>query len=270
MSGVRNPVVAGSFYPSTKENIESQIEEFIENIPASVSEMKVGKVKLAVVPHAGYEYSGLVATATYEVIKKSWKREVPEKIVVIGVSHQVPFSGISVSTDEKWIVPNGSVDVDTTAVGKLLKTGEFVELGEAFTYEHSLEVQLPFLVRIFEGFKLIPLCCGFNVDHKDIANDLNSIVDDKTLVVTSSDLSHYHTYSEAVKLDNGTIDSILKSNKEGLSLKDREACGKEGILVGMELAKINKWKPKLVMYNNSGDVTGDKGAVVGYAGIIYE
>jgi len=241
---IRRAVVAGSFYPSNKDQLERMIDEFLAK--AKVEDIEA---KGFVMPHAGYIYSGQVAAYGYKIISKLK----PKRVIILGPSHFIPFVGSSISTVDFWETPLGKVKVEK------VKT-EFLDFPEAHKYEHSIEVQLPFLQRVLKGFQIIPISIGDD-DYKDIAKQLERLLED-AIIIASSDLSHYHDYDTAVKIDSLANEAIPK-----LDLKKAEkieACGKTGILSLMYLAKKQGWFGKKLFYANSGDTAGDKSQVVGY------
>jgi AmmeMemoRadiSam system protein B len=241
---IRRAVVAGSFYPSNKDQLERMIDEFLAK--AKVEDIEA---KGFVMPHAGYIYSGQVAAYGYKIISNLK----PKRVIILGPSHFIPFIGSSISTADFWETPLGKVKVEK------VKT-EFLDFPEAHKYEHSIEVQLPFLQRVLKDFQIIPISIGDD-DYKDIAKQLESLLED-AIIIASSDLSHYHDYDTAVKIDSLANEAIPK-----LDLKKTEkieACGKTGILALMYLAKKQGWFGKKLFYANSGNTAGDKSQVVGY------
>lgn len=245
----RKAVVAGYFYPSEPK----QLKETINNFLNKATEIEIsGDLKGLIVPHAGYIYSGSVAAVGYKLLKNFNKK----KVILIGPSHFLPFIGASVSTADFWETPIGKVKVQK------IKTDFFIDLPQAHLKEHSLEVQLPFLQLVLKDFNIIPIVLG-EVDPKDIADALIPLLDKDTVIIASSDLSHYHPYNIAKKLDELANKFIPKLDIKNVEMKV-EACGKTAILTLMNMAKKMKWVGKKLYYCNSGDVTGDKGQVVGY------
>jgi len=242
---IRKAVAAGTFYPSSKEKLERMIDDLL-------SKAKAEKInaKGFVMPHAGYIYSGIVAAHGYKIIK-SLKAE---RIILLGPSHFIPFVGSSISTADFWETPLGKIKVEKA------KTA-FLDFPEAHQYEHSIEVQLPFLQRVLKDFRIIPISIGDD-DYNDVAKEVEKLIDDRTIVIASSDLSHYYDYETAVEIDekaNKAIPSLDIKKAEKI-----EACGKTAILALMKLAKSKGWLGKKLFYANSGDTAGDKSQVVGY------
>jgi MEMO1 family protein len=242
---MREAVVAGSFYPSEKKELKKMVDGFLEKTKNMAFK---GKIVAAIVPHAGYIYSGEVAAKAYSEIKKTK----PKKIILLGPSHQEYLDG-AYSFNENWKTPLGEVKV-TPAHLPIVKNDS----------EHSLEVQLPFLQSVLKDFELTPIIYG-NIDEEDLAEIVEK---ENGFILVSSDLSHYLPYDNANKVDKNTIKKILDLNTNGLS-EEGDACGIIGIMALVILANKKGWKAILLDYKNSGDILGDKKGVVGYASIIF-
>jgi AmmeMemoRadiSam system protein B len=256
---VRQPQVAGYFYPDNKKELDKMIDDFLNK----AKKLKLGKVRAIIVPHAGYVYSGQVAAHGYKQIDETYK-----KVFIIATNHSqyAIFSGASVPKFDYYETPLGKVKV-SPAVKDLLKHDLFTS-DEYAHLTHVEEVQLPFLQKILKDFEIIPIVLSNLVEEecKQLAEIIEKYLDD-ALVVISSDLSHYHPYEQAVKLDKNCISAIEKQDVE--KTKTSEACGLDAILTLLYIAKTKKWKSKIIEYKNSGDVTGDKSGVVGYASIAF-
>jgi len=277
---VRQPAVAGMFYPRDKADLLKTVDDDLAGVkPASIE-----KLRGLVCPHAGYRYSGKTAAIAY---KQLVGRDC-ETVVVMAPSHYAAFQGASIPDADAYQTPLGLVPVSPKAA-KLVKTPPFVVNPKCdvsrpgwwrqapkdlppfgkdtpHTWEHSLEVQLPFLQRTLKNFSLVPIVFG-KVEPEAVAKALSPIIDEKTLLVASSDLSHFHPYETAKKLDTTCVEAIIRLNTDWL--EQQEACGKLPILTLMHLAKEKGWKTKLLDYRNSGDTAGDKSNVVGYAAIAF-
>ncbi len=276
MEKIRYPAVAGQFYPEEKENLERQIEDFLNR--AKIEKIE-GEIVGGIVPHAGYIFSGFVASHFYKAIEK----EKFETAILIGDSHYERFEGISVFKSGKWITPLGEVLVDENLAKELLDfSPRFFERDSAHLFEHSLEVQIPFLQKVLKNFKILPIIFGSeDKDWKDLARAILKLREKKKVIlVISSDLSHYPPYEIAKELDKKTVKEILKLDPEKFSKKADEleekykvdcvACAKDSIKTILEISKILKLKAKLLKYQNSGDtVFGDKERVVGYCSILF-
>jgi AmmeMemoRadiSam system protein B/AmmeMemoRadiSam system protein A len=277
---VRQPAVAGLFYPDEKEKLAGQVDRYLADVKPAL----VKNLRGIIAPHAGYEYSGPVAAVAYKQLEG---RDV-DTVVVMAPSHYADFEGASVPKVDAYGTPLGRVPLSPRAA-QLAKVRPLVAdprcrvsrpgwsrqaskepppLGEdtPHTWEHSLEVQLPFLQRTLKDFAIVPIVFG-SVDSREVANALQDTLDDKTVLVASSDLSHYYPYDVAQQLDSSCIRAICDLDVEWM--KDEEACGKGPILTLMHLARENGWRAKLLDYRNSGDTSGDKSGVVGYAAIVF-
>ncbi len=253
---MRKPAVAGMFYPEKKEELKKIVDGFLERGKGVKFQ---GELKALIVPHAGYVYSGIVAGAGFKLLTGKNVRHY-KKIILLGPSHQAYFSGAAIAAED-FETPLGVVKVGD--VSKWLTEKLIVEMPEAHRKEHCLEVELPFLQEILSKFELSALVLG-EVDEEKLAEAIRQFIDNNTLIVVSSDLSHYLPYETAVKKDKETINKILTFN-----FSHFEACGERPIKVLMHLAKSLNWKPFLIDYKNSGDTAGDKNRVVGYTAIGY-
>ncbi len=250
---VRKPAVAGMFYPKNADELKQMLNSFLEQ----AEEIKLkGKLKAIIVPHAGYIYSGIVAAQAYHLLKKHQFK----KVILLGPSHYIAFYGAAIA-DEDFLTPLGKVkcgDVTGWTKEGLIETSP-----EAHLKEHSLEVQLPFLQETLGDFELYALVLG-TINEAKLAKFISEKLDDETLVIASSDLSHYFSYDKAVLKDNETISNILNGESA-----DLDACGRVPIKVLIHLAELKGWKPQLIDYRNSGDTAGDKSRVVGYASVAW-
>ena len=247
----RNAAVAGAFYPADEEEINSMLNEFFKNVPKIKLEKEP---KALIVPHAGYIYSGQVAAYAYSLIKNSKK----QKIILLGPSHSVYLDDIAADENDYWETPLGKVKV---------MQNNFIKSEEAHRNEHCLEVQVPFLQTILKDFEILPLAAGI-VNPKEISEKIINLLDDNTILIISSDLSHFQPYDVAVKIDKNTIQAIQDLDYDKME-RQGDACGKIPIMILIEIAKKLNWKTKLLKYKNSGDVIGEKSQVVGYASFAF-
>lgn len=269
---IRQPAVANTFYPGNPAMLKQNILQYLG--AAEVSEetrakVRAGLLKGIIVPHAGYIYSGPVAAYGYKLFgflpkDREWK------ILLIGLSHSVPFSGVAVAEDGVWKTPLGDVRVKDIRdeLGIAHDDEEiFLSVPRAHEEEHSLEVQVPFLQIVLDGkFVLYPLATG-SVRPDFLAEKLEDFVkSDDVIVVVSSDLSHYLPYEEAVRIDRETLGNIVAMKTDDV-IERGDACGLKGILTMMFLAEKFGWKPALLDHRNSGDTAGEKDKVVGYGSV---
>ena len=276
---VREPAVAGLFYPKEEAALSKMLGEFLDAAPAN----SIVNLKALIFPHAGYQYSGLIAASAYRLLLG---REF-QTVIVLAPSHYALFEGAAVCAADVYRTPLGTVAISEKAK-ELGKLGPFVmepscrvqrppwaaqssrpmpAAGEdqPDTWEHSDEVQVPFLQKVLKNFQILPIILG-DVDPAEAARILADRVDDKTLLVASSDLSHYHAYGEAKELDQRCLKAICSLDVE--QMKSQEA-GKLPILTLMHVARKKGWKAQSLGYRNSGDVTGDHRGVVGYTAVAF-
>lgn len=272
---VRRAAVAGTFYEDNGGRLSKQIDEFYEKALLE----STGSVKILISPHAAYEYSGQVAAYGY---KQILGRDI-HTVVIVGQSHLMQFDGIAVFQKGYWETPLGKVEVDSDMTLELINYSDKIYVyDDAHEKEHSIEVQIPFLQESLSKFKIVPVVMGDKTeDLADILTEaLFQSIDEYTLVVISTDLAHYPSYDDANEVDGAVINSILKGETsvfqsvvadymgQGIPNLSTCVCGEGGILVGMNLAsKLGIDDIRLLRYANSGDVTGDKSSVVGYASI---
>ncbi|WP_456425692.1 AmmeMemoRadiSam system protein B [Desulfurobacterium sp.] len=263
---VRYPAVAGQFYPALPEDLKMMLDSMCEPAP------KI-KAKAVIVPHAGYIYSGRVAGATYSRV------EIPDLNVLLGPNHTGFGRRVSVFPDGIWVTPFGEVPVNSEVSKKLVKYPPYEPDVNAHIYEHSLEVQLPFL-QYCSGFRetlsIVPIVFSFiSYDVCEQAGKIlaESLYDKDGLIVISSDFSHYVTQEKAKEMDKLAIDAILDLNPYELYTRvvtyDISMCGVVPATVGLIAAKLlGATAAELVMYRTSGDVTGNYREVVSYGGLI--
>jgi len=261
---MRRPAVAGSFYPSNPESLLAMLEEFVHPNPDP-------SVIACVAPHAGYIYSGRTAGKVYSLIPQV------ETYVIVGPNHTGYGSAVAVSTDT-WMTPLGEVEVDEEFIDAMPK--RVVDMDEtAHRYEHSLEVQVPFLQYINRGrkFKIVPICLGLQDEEtaRDVANEIieaKEATGKEIVLIASSDMHHYLPDDECRRLDEIVIRSILSMDvsKYYKTIYDLQAsvCGYGPIAVAMIYSNHYGARAELVHYSTSGDVA-DKSSVVGYAGIVF-
>ncbi len=254
MNSVRQPAVAGAFYPDNEGELKEMISAFLEQGRGEVP----GVIRGLIAPHAGYVYSGPVAASGYRLVGK---RTAVDKVILVGPSHHAPFPGVAEAGYEFWSTPLGMVKAGS--LRNSVKTKELFKVyPNVHEPEHCLEVQLPFLQTVLEGdFTIFPLLTG-EILPDVLARELVRFIDESTLFVASSDLSHYHPYKKAVSLDSEANRAIPSLDFKGVA--GVEACGRLAIMTLMHIAKEKGWKGKLLDYRNSGDTAGPKDSVVGY------
>ena len=265
---VRQPAVSGRFYPARAKELERKVRGFLGQVqPVELN----GELIALIVPHAGFVFSGQVAAYSY----KHLEGKEFDTIILIGDSHRMRFPGISIGNFSAYRTPLGDVPVDKTLAERLINEHEIINFHpRAHKEEHSLEVQLPFLQTVLEDFKIVPIIMGERSLEtcKVLADALLEHTRDKNvLFIASTDLSHFHSYNEAIEIDKRTIAAMEKLEGrllfQGLKDKKYELCGGAAVVVTTLVAeKLGAEKAQLLKYANSGDVPlGDKSRVVGYA-----
>jgi AmmeMemoRadiSam system protein B len=269
---VRRPVIAGSWYPGNPDTLKKDITRYLKD--AAISEIPAKPVAI-ITPHAGYMYSGPVAAYAY----KALDRYDYSTVVVISPSHRAYFPFISIWPKGAYETPLGIIDIDEDLCTRLMKSEDIQDDTNAHTAEHALEIQLPFLQSVLKPFKLCPLIMGRQDLSlcESLAESLwKSIEDpDNTLIVASSDLSHFHSAHKAEEMDRKVAQRIESFDISGMSLDLEkaysEACGGGPILAAMLYGKkISHTKAHVLKYAHSGHVTHDNSSVVGYlAAVVY-
>jgi AmmeMemoRadiSam system protein B len=254
---VREPVVAGAFYPGSADELRATVDALL----AKANAPSLRGLKALVCPHAGYRYSGPVAASGFKLLPGLKF----DQVIVLAPSHHAAFRGVAVPTEDALSTPLGKIRVARRA-RELARTAPFVLDSAPYLREHSLEVELPFLQRTLPSFELWPMVFG-STNSEEVAKRLDPAVGPTTLLVASSDLSHYYPYDTAVTLDRATIDAIVRLDVQALA--DAEACGRGPVLALVYLARSRGWKAQLLDYRNSGDTAGDRSRVVGYAAIAF-
>jgi hypothetical protein len=261
MANVRNPAVAGLFYPDDPRELHALVSGYLAAVPASG-----GVPKAIIAPHAGYIYSGPIAASAYARIQPARGRIT--RVVLLGPAHRVGFHGLALSSADCFQTPLGRITVDQEAVKKISRLPQVQVMDAAHAQEHSLEVHLPFLQEVLGEFSLVPLVVG-DAAPGEVAEVLEALWGGpETLIVISSDLSHYHDYKTAQRLDRATSQAI-----EQLRLEDIQydhACGRNPVSGLLHVARKRGLKAKTIDLRNSGDTAGTPDRVVGYGAYIFE
>jgi len=262
---VRQPVWAGRFYPADPAELTRTIDQFTRDAKKNrVSVPPNKQLRAIVMPHAGYIYSGWTAAHVSLVLHPKQF----SKVILLGPDHRLGLSSCAFCDVSAYQTPLGMIKVHRDLENLRSKPELFQSLPVDVDKEHSLEVILPFLQRYLRDFELVPLIVGHG-DLQPLSAELNRIVDNDTLVVVSSDLSHFLSYAEAVARDRETLSEILNLQPDKLISTDNRACGKMPLLILTEIARRRQWQPVLLHYSNSGDTAGDRSRVVGYAAVAF-
>ncbi|HID44779.1 MAG TPA: AmmeMemoRadiSam system protein B [Chromatiaceae bacterium] len=261
MSSVLLPSVAGMFYPEPAGELKRQVDSLLAEAPVPPE----APPKALIAPHAGYIYSGPVAASAYRRLLPAADKI--KEVVIFAPSHRVPFRGLATTSADYLRTPLGDIPVDRAAVNQALGLPQVEEFDRAFEGEHALEVQLPFLQRTLNSFRIVPFIVG-QANGREVSEVLNLLWGgDETLIVISSDLSHFLDYDSAKEKDQRTTEAIESLQPGAIDFDD--ACGRipvSGLLVA---AKEHGLHARTVDLRNSGDTAGDKRRVVGYGAYVF-
>lgn len=263
MSHVRPAAVAGMFYPASQRELDATVRAMLAAVPLPTADEPLPKAIIA--PHAGYVYSGPVAATAYARLVR--RKGQVQRVVLIGPSHRVWLEGLAVPRCDAFATPLGSVAVDREAVADVLALDAVTVLDAAHAEEHSLEVHLPFLQAVLGTFTIVPLLVG-EARPTDVAAVLERLWGgDETLIVVSSDLSHYLSYESAQTLDAATCRAI--ETLDPAAIGREQACGGAAVKGLLTLAKRRQLRVRTLDLRNSGDTAGDRRRVVGYGAWVF-
>jgi MEMO1 family protein len=261
MSDTRPPAVAGMFYPARAATLRQDIDTYLQR----ATPHDLTPVRAVIVPHAGYMYSGPVAATAYRLLANQTTR--PQRILVMGPSHRAWFPGVALADVDGFDSPLGTQAVDRDFVDQLTQRWPiFSAINTPHVPEHCLEVQVPFIRTVLPDVPIVAMLFG-DVNPAEVGQALVEVLTPEDLVIVSSDLSHYHPNDAAHALDRQFLDSVLHGDLRGVAAG--EACGQAPITALMVVAEARGWRPHLLDYRTSGDVTGERRQVVGYAAVAY-
>ncbi len=259
MSSVRPAAVAGMFYPDNPQQLAAQLQGFL-----AAAQPAPMRPKVLIAPHAGYIYSGAVAASAYALLQP-WRATI-RRVVLLGPVHRVWTPGLALPGADEFETPLGRVPLDQAAIMMISGLPQVQVHPAAHAQEHSLEVHLPFLQSMLADFSLVPLAVG-GASPEQVAQVLDVLWGGaETLIVVSSDLSHFLTYQEAQKVDQATVQAILDFNTH---LVGEQACGCHPVNGLLLAARRRGLRPHLLDLRNSGDTAGDRNRVVGYASLAF-
>ncbi len=261
MITVRNPAVAGTFYPANPAELKATIDKYLGAAKTS------GPVpKALIAPHAGFVYSGPVAASAYARIAPA--RDTITRVILLGPAHRVAVASLALPSVDSLATPLGNVPVDKKAVAMIADLPQVEVMDAAHESEHSLEVHLPFLQTVLAQFALVPLAVG-QASSSDVGEVLERLWGGpETLIVISSDLSHYHSYESAYRLDNATSRAIEQLRAEDILYE--HACGRIPINGLLHIARKRGMSVTTIDLRNSGDTAGPRDQVVGYGAYVFE
>ena len=260
MIATRPPAVAGMFYPGDPATLSATVDQLLADSTGTAD----SRPKALIVPHAGYVYSGSTAAAAYATLAP-WAAGI-HRVVLLGPTHRVAVDGIALPEAEAFATPLGTVRLDAQAITVIASLPQVVFSDHVHAFEHSLEVHLPFLQRVLGQFTLVPLAVG-HAGPEAVAEVLDKLWDGpETLIVVSSDLSHFLPYATAQQVDGNTCRHILQLDTH---IHPEQACGAYPINGLLLAAGRRGLKPTLLGLCNSGDTAGDRSRVVGYAAFAF-
>ena len=257
----RPTAVAGQFYPGDPGQLADMVNAMLDaaNAPS------VRSVKALIAPHAGYIYSGPIAASVYRTLRS--QAASTSRVILLGPSHHVGFQGLATSSASYFHTPLGDVELDRELIDRVSALPQVQELDSAHAREHCLEVQLPFLQKVLNDFKLVPIVVG-DCSPEQVAEVLEMLWgDENTLLVISSDLSHYQTYEQARAQDRATSQAILDLDPQRIQYHD--ACGRNPINGLLVAARRHRLEVQQVDLRNSGDTAGSRDRVVGYGAYLF-
>jgi MEMO1 family protein len=261
MPSIRSPAVAGTFYPDNNHQLRKMVSGFL-----AACRSDAPPPKAIIVPHAGYVYSGQIAASAYARVANG--RDAITRVVLLGPSHRVPFYGLAASNAQFFTTPLGAVPIDGEALAAIKHLRQVQTLDQAHRWEHSLEVHLPFLQMVLADFQLVPLVVG-----EATADEVGEVLEilwggPETLIIVSSDLSHYRDYDSAQRLDHGTSNAITQFRPQDIHYE--QACGRNPILGLLVAARHHGMRAETIDLRNSGDTAGPRDQVVGYGAYIFQ
>lgn len=261
MQNVRPPAVAGMFYPGAPQELAGEVGRLLAAVPSAAT---FPQPKALIAPHAGYIYSGPIAARAYALLAP-YARTI-RRVVLLGPCHRVAVRGLALPDADAFATPLGSVPLDREAIALASPLPQVIRHNAAHAAEHSIEVHLPFLQTVLDDFTIVPFAVGYATPD-EVAEVIERLWGgDETLIVVSSDLSHYHPYLDAQRRDRHSADDILHLR---LLVDHEQACGATPINGLMEVARRRGLKPVLLDLRNSGDTAGDRSRVVGYASFAF-
>ena len=263
---IRPPAVASMFYPGGTAELRNAVQNYLSNAGTEedVPKLKKGEtaeLRTLIVPHAGYIYSGKIAASAYRLLEQNQNQF--KRVLLLGPAHRVWLEGAAFPEADAFQTPLGEITLDKELIEKMLAEFSWISVSdEAHAEEHCLEVQLPFLQETLGEFKLLPLVVGDAKTELLAALIQQFSEDHETLIVISTDLSHFHDYQTAREIDARTANAIEHLEQNRISTED--ACGAYPLRGALLAASQNQWNVHRLGLCNSGDTAGDRGRVVGY------
>jgi AmmeMemoRadiSam system protein B len=269
MSTIRPPAVAGLFYPGEPALLQSMVDQLLDDAStqaaiAAQPALAAQQPKALIVPHAGYIYSGSTAAQAYAALAP-WRKSI-RRVILLGPTHRVAVNGLALPEAHTFVTPLGKIAIDPAARAAIVDLPQVGSSDRVHAQEHSLEVHLPFLQRVLDDFALLPLAVG-ETSPAEVAEVIDRLWGGpETLIVISSDLSHFLPYATAQTVDRESCEHILALDT---TLHPEQACGAFPINGLLLAARQHGLQPRLLASCNSGDTAGDRNRVVGYASFAF-
>ncbi len=261
VTAIRSPAVAGTFYPASPPALRRCVTDSLERVTVT---SQIRSPKALIVPHAGFQYSGDVAASGYAQLRAV--RHIVTRVILVGPCHRVPLNGLAVPAADGFATPLGTVPVDRDGVSELQTLPQVLTSDQPHLREHSLEVQLPFLQVLLDQFTVVPIAAG-KANAAEVAEVLSRVWGGpETLIVISSDLSHFHDYQTARALDRKTAELIETLQYDRLT--GQHACGYVGIRGLLLRATELVLRVEAIDLRNSGDTAGSPSEVIGYGAFV--
>ncbi len=262
MSSIRPAAVAGFFYPADAGTLARDVAAMLAQAHPAVG---AAVPKAIIAPHAGYVYSGPIAASAYVTLRPA--RDRIRRVVLLGPTHRTPVRGLAVPAATAFASPLGTVAIDRDAIARVADLPQVVVSDSVHALEHSLEVHLPFLQSVLDSFSLVPFAVG-RASPEEVAEVLDRLWGgEETLILVSSDLSHYLPYAVARETDRKTVDSILNLDA---AIDHEQACGGTPVNGLLLAARRHGLHPHVLDLRNSGDTAGDRNRVVGYCSVAFD
>ncbi len=261
---IKTPEYAGLYYPSDPKELKKMLEVTLTEVGTLGAGYSGVPLRAMIVPSAGLTFAAKTALLAYQQIRnRNYSR-----VIILGASHFFRFTGVGMTEVDAYQSLNGNIPVDKRAVEYLGTGFDFHIHEEAFAKEYSIEVQLPYLQHFLQDFQILPLIVGTKLDVTATALVLSDLIDDETLVIVSTNLSHFHEETKARTLDQKTVDAILTKDTD-LIKKNGQASAIQALALLNEVALLKGWQPTFLAYNNSAESGDDPESVVGYASFLY-
>ncbi|MCC6643919.1 AmmeMemoRadiSam system protein B [Candidatus Peregrinibacteria bacterium] len=261
---VRKAEYAGLYYPSDPAELDRTLDLALAEAATLGPDYSELNIPAMIVPCGGYIYTAKTASAAFQkVINRKY-----ERVIVIGVTHFISVSGLAMTEMDAYETPYGNIELDKEFIDELKNDFDFSVNEMAFAKEYSIELQLPFLKKYLGDFKLVPILVGNKMNYQEVAENIAGEIDEKTLIVISTNFSHFLSDEKARSFDQNSINLLLEGNTKKI-LAEVQASAIGGLALLNEIALVKHWQPAFLNYQNSSEAGDDKDSVVGFASFVY-